>query len=79
MANPYVKSLFWLVSCGGVGYGLMLLTAPSEEKLAKIRATTSAVYINEDERKKALFLKRMQEAASDPEPIYLKNKKEATK
>lgn len=62
-SNPYVKSLFWLLSIGGLGYGLMIVTAPSEEKIAKIRATTAGVHLTEDEKKKVLFLKKLQEAA----------------
>ena len=70
--NPYVKSLFWLLSIGGIGYGLMILTEPSEEKLAKIRSTTAGVHLSEDEKKKVLFLKKLKEAATTKEPIYLK-------
>ncbi|XP_037817227.1 uncharacterized protein LOC119607408 [Lucilia sericata] len=71
-SNPYVKSLFWLISIGGLGYGLMRLTAPSEEKIAKIRATTAGIHLTEDEKKKVLFLKKLQEAAYQKDPVYLK-------
>ncbi|XP_065355551.1 uncharacterized protein LOC135949996 [Calliphora vicina] len=71
-SNPYVKSLFWLLSIGGLGYGLMVLTAPSEEKLAKIRATTGGIHITQDEKNKVLFLKKLQEAANQKDPIYSK-------
>lgn len=70
--NPYVKSLFWLLSIGGIGYGLMILTEPSEEKIAKIRSTAAGVHLSEDEKKKVLFLRKLQEAATSKEPIYLK-------
>lgn len=73
-SNVYVKSVLWLTLSGGVGYGLMILTKPSEEKLSKIQSTTSRVHLIESEKKKALFLKRLQEASSDPTPVYLKKK-----
>lgn len=50
----------------------MIVTAPSEEKIAKIRATTAGVHLTEDEKKKVLFLKKLQEAAHLKEPVYLK-------
>lgn len=73
-SNVYVKSIIWLTSLGGLGYGLMVLTEPSEEKLSKIRATTASAHLTETEKKKILFLKRLQEAATDPSPIYIKKK-----
>lgn len=73
-SNIYVKSLIWLTTLGGIGYGLLRLTEPSEEKLNKIRATTSAIHLTEDEKKKLLFMKKLQEAATAKTPIYLKKK-----
>lgn len=74
-SNVYVKSLIWLTTLGGVGYGLMRLTEPSEEKLKKIRATTASIHLTEDEKKKLLFMKKLQEAATGT-PVYLKKKDE---
>lgn len=71
-SNPYVKSLIWLLSIGGLGYGLMILTAPSEEKIAKTRATTAGIHLTEDEKNKVLFLRKLQEAANQKDPVYLK-------
>ncbi|XP_013109564.1 uncharacterized protein LOC106088539 [Stomoxys calcitrans] len=71
-SNPYVKSLIWLVSFGGIGYGLLRLTEPSDEKIAKIRATTAGVHLSEEEKKKLLFLKKLQSAVTDKTPVYLK-------
>lgn len=69
-ANPYVKSLIWLVGFGGIGYGLMLLTEPNAEKIERIRASGSPTQLSEDEKKKALFMKKLQEAATTSTPIY---------
>ncbi|XP_061390821.1 uncharacterized protein LOC133326154 [Musca vetustissima] len=73
-SNPYVKSLIWLVAFGGIGYGLLRLTEPSEEKLAKIRSTTAGVHLSEDEQKKILFLRKLQSAATENAQVYLKNR-----
>ncbi|XP_075154122.1 uncharacterized protein LOC142227441 [Haematobia irritans] len=75
-SNPYVKSLIWLVAFGGIGYGLLRLTEPSEEKIAKIRSTTARVHLSEDEQKKIQFLQKLQSSVSDTTPIYLKKKEE---
>ncbi|XP_005177581.1 uncharacterized protein LOC101897786 [Musca domestica] len=75
-SNPYVKSLIWLVAFGGIGYGLLRLTEPSEEKLAKIRSTTAGVYLSEDEQKKIQFLKKLQSAAAENAPVYSKKKED---
>ncbi|XP_017477431.1 PREDICTED: uncharacterized protein LOC108367347 [Rhagoletis zephyria] len=73
--NPYVKSLIWLVCAGGGGYGLLRLTAPSEEKLERIRATGGPAHLTEEERKKLLFMQRMRDAATgQAPPIYLQKK-----
>ncbi|XP_073821107.1 uncharacterized protein [Musca autumnalis] len=74
--NPYVKSLIWLVAFGGIGYGLLRLTEPSEEKIAKIRSTTAGVHLSEDEQKKIQFLRKLQSAASDNAPVYFKRKED---
>ncbi|XP_034472374.1 uncharacterized protein LOC117780083 [Drosophila innubila] len=69
-SNPYVKSLLWLVGFGGIGYGLMLLTEPNADKIERIKASVSPTHLTEDEKKKALFMKKLQEAASTSTPIY---------
>lgn len=69
-SNPYVKSFFWLLSIGGLGYGLMILTAPSAEKIAKIRATAAGISLTEDEKQKILFLRKLREAANIKEPDF---------
>ncbi|XP_068151899.1 uncharacterized protein [Drosophila tropicalis] len=70
ISNPYVKSLLWLVSFGGLGYGLMQLTEPNAEKIERIKASTSRAALNADEHKKALFMKKIQEAALNSAPVY---------
>lgn len=72
-SNPYVKSIIWLATFGGIGYGLMELTKPSEAKLAKIRATTGSVHLTEEEKKKIVFLKKLQQSI-----VPVDSKKEAT-
>ncbi|EDW28887.1 GL19414 [Drosophila persimilis] len=69
--NPYLKSILWLVSFGGIGYGLMLLTEPNAEKIERIKASARGhPNQTDDEKKKALFMKRLQEAANTSAPIY---------
>ncbi|EDW63983.1 uncharacterized protein [Drosophila virilis] len=69
-SNPYVKSVLWLVGFGGIGYGLMLLTEPSAEKIERIKASGSPGQYNADDKKKALFMQKLQEAATSSTPIY---------
>ncbi|XP_058062105.1 uncharacterized protein LOC131212311 [Anopheles bellator] len=65
----WIKSAAYLVVFGGLGYVLLELTKPSEEKLKQLRYSTNA----EEKSKKALFMKKLEEASKD-EPIYLKKK-----
>ncbi|XP_030384437.1 uncharacterized protein LOC115631738 [Scaptodrosophila lebanonensis] len=69
-ANPYIKSVLWLLSLGGAGYGLMLLTEPSQEKIERIKASVPGASLTADQEKKALFMKKLQEAATTSTPIY---------
>lgn len=69
-SNPYVKSLIWLIGFGGAGYGLLLLTEPSAEKIERIKASAAPNHPNIDQQKKALFMKKLQEAATTSTPIY---------
>ncbi|XP_050078891.1 uncharacterized protein LOC126565726 [Anopheles maculipalpis] len=68
----WVKSVVYLAVFGGLGYGLLELTKPSEEKINQLRY--SAVD-SEEKSKKALFMKKLQQASYE-EPIYLKKKNE---
>lgn len=53
----------------------MLITAPSPEKIKEIQAGRySDPQSNENQRKTALILKKLQEAAYSSDPIYLKKK-----
>ncbi|XP_034099516.1 uncharacterized protein LOC133847594 [Drosophila sulfurigaster albostrigata] len=69
-SNPYVKSVLWLIGFGGMGYGLMLLTEPSAEKIERIRASGSPTQLTVDEKKKALFMEKLKAAATSSTPIY---------
>lgn len=64
----YLKSLTYLGVFGTVGYVLMKISEPSEEKKRKIAGYES---LSESKNQKALFLKKIQEATTDT-PIYLK-------
>uniref|UniRef100_A0A182J2H0 Uncharacterized protein n=1 Tax=Anopheles atroparvus TaxID=41427 RepID=A0A182J2H0_ANOAO len=56
---------------GGIGYGLLELTKPSEEKLKELKYPGSVE--TEEKSKKALFMKKLEQASRE-EPIYLKKK-----
>lgn len=71
MANAYVKSLIWLLTFGGIGYGLMIVTEPSEEKLNRIRNSSSSTHLSNEDKNKLIFLQKLKEAASS-DPIYFK-------
>lgn len=73
--NPYFQSFVWLIGCGGAGYALMELTKPSAAKLEEIRKTSNPLLQNERERKKALFMNKLEEATHS-KPIYLKSRAE---
>lgn len=57
----YIKSVFWLVGCSGLGYVLLQLTQPSEVKIREIRK--SAQFTSEQNRQAQLFMDRLKEAA----------------
>ncbi|ALC39370.1 CG15386, partial [Drosophila busckii] len=69
-SNPYVKSLLWLVAFGGAGYGLMVLTEPNAEKIERIKASAPPSQLRAHEQHNALFMKKLQEAASSSAPVY---------
>jgi hypothetical protein len=78
MAAVYFKSVVYLGVFGSIGYVLMQVAEPSEEKKKKIRET--GFYdpsSNERKSQKALFLEKLKEATTDT-PIYLKKSQEAT-
>lgn len=67
-----VKSCLYLGAFGFVGYVLMKVTEPSEEKKKAIARTGyKDPAADEAKTQKALFLKKLQEATTDT-PIYLK-------
>lgn len=78
MAAAAFKSVVYLGVFGSIGYVLMSVVEPSEEKRKKIKETgykdpTS----NEQKTQKALFLEKLKEASTAP-PIYLKKSQPTT-
>lgn len=72
MAAAVLKSCVYLGAFGFVGYVLMKVTEPSEEKKKAINQTGYRdPAANEARTQKELFLKKLQEATTDT-PIYLK-------
>ncbi|XP_052852960.1 uncharacterized protein LOC128262630 [Drosophila gunungcola] len=71
LSNPYFKSVLWLIGFGGMGYGLMLLTEPNADKIERIKASgASSKALSADDQRKALFMKKLQEAATTSTPVY---------
>lgn len=72
MAAAVIKSVVYLGFFGSLGYVLMKLAEPSEEKKRAIARTGfSDPSSNETKTQKALFLEKLKEATTDT-PIYLK-------
>lgn len=67
-----------MVGFGGIGYMLMEFTKPNEAKLAEIRNSSHRQPQTEQERKKALFMQKLQEATHS-KPVYLKTPDEIVK
>jgi Ubiquinol-cytochrome-c reductase complex assembly factor 3 len=65
----YFKSAVYLGVFGSLGYILMKVSEPSEEK--KRRIAQSSYVDPEAKSQKALFLKKLQQATTD-EPLYLR-------
>lgn len=60
--NPYIKSIVWLVSCGGIGYVLLELTKPNGKKLQAIRESAGVPFLTEQQRQKQLFMQKLQQS-----------------
>lgn len=72
MAALALKSVLYLGAFSALGYVLMLVAEPSEEKKQKISQTGySDPSSNEKKTQKELFLEKLKEATTDT-PIYLK-------
>uniref|UniRef100_A0A1B0CQZ4 Uncharacterized protein n=2 Tax=Lutzomyia longipalpis TaxID=7200 RepID=A0A1B0CQZ4_LUTLO len=71
----YVKSTLWLIGCSALGYALLKVTEPKQDKLRQIGERTTVDSLAEDKRKTALALKKLREAVDD-KPIYLKTRQE---
>lgn len=57
----YIKSVFWLVGCGGLGYVLLQLTQPSEYKIAEIRK--SSHFTSEQNRNAKLLMEKLKQTS----------------
>lgn len=72
------KSVVYLGVFGGLGYVLMSVVEPSEDKKKKIKESGyKDPSSNEQKTQKALFLEKLKEA-STATPIYLKKSQPAT-
>lgn len=58
-----IKSVFWLVGCSGVGYILLQLTQPSEQKIAEI--VRSNRFTSEQNRQAQLFMDKLKESTQN--------------
>lgn len=74
--QAYLKSVFYLVAFTGVGYVLMQVAEPNEEKLRKIRETGSTPQdLTYEQKKTKLMLDTIKGSVHD-KPIYLKSPEE---
>lgn len=72
--NKYIKSVVYLTVFGGIGYVLLEVTKPSKEKVAELKRQRDST--EDSKNRKALFMKKLQEASESKEPIYLKKPKD---
>ncbi|CRL01274.1 CLUMA_CG014311, isoform A [Clunio marinus] len=75
----YYKVGEYFGAFGSLGYILLKLTEPSEEKKKQIAQTGySDPSSGESQKKKALFLEKLKQASVTETPIYLKKKESKT-
>lgn len=67
--NPYIRSIFYLIGSGILGYGLMNILQPNEQKIAAIRANSVQTNFNDDVYKKRILEKLAK--STETKPIYL--------
>lgn len=70
--NVFVKSAIYLTGFGALGWVLLEVTTPSQEKLEEIKRQ-QGVALEESSSQKALFLKTLKEA-SEGKVDFLKKK-----
>lgn len=58
-----IKSVFWLVGCSGVGYFLLQVTQPSEQKIREIR--NSSQFNRDQNRQAQLFMDKLKESTQN--------------
>ncbi|XP_037958205.1 uncharacterized protein LOC119687790 [Teleopsis dalmanni] len=74
--SPYVKSLFWLAAFGGIGYGLLIATTPSGEKLERIKSSSSQSFPTVENKNKQLFMDQLKKSANVTDEIEDPTKKQ---
>ncbi|XP_026478193.1 uncharacterized protein LOC113384658 [Ctenocephalides felis] len=67
-----LKSVLWLVGCGGLGYSLFVLCTPDDSYLAPHVPKGHPKELEERKNKRAAFLEALQTAAETDEPLYRK-------
>lgn len=74
------QSIVYLGGFTALGYVLLKLTEPNQEKINKIRKSHfQDPQSNENQRKAALIIQKLKEAAYTSEPIYLQKKNQKQK
>lgn len=71
--NIFVKSAIYLTGFSALGWVLLEVTTPSQEKLEEIKKQQGAA-LEENSSQKALFMKTLKEASESKVPLYLKKK-----
>ncbi|XP_023013867.2 uncharacterized protein isoform X2 [Leptinotarsa decemlineata] len=80
MASRLVRSIFWLCSLSGLGYGLLILTTPSQSNVNELKQKLGS----DKQPKEALsknqqFMNVLQAATNNSKPIYRLSKEEIEK
>nr|CAI5843771.1 unnamed protein product [Callosobruchus analis] len=76
MANRYVRSGFWLLAFSGLGYGMLVLTSPSQTYIDKLQQE----YLdNESSKRNRQFMSVLQASTNSDQPLYRLSKAELDK
>lgn len=80
MASRFVRSIFWIVACSGISYGLLILTTPSEAEIHKRKQELTTVKErNEHLNKNQQFMNVLISATDSNKPLYRLSKDEIEK
>lgn len=74
MANVYIRSLVWLVGCGGLGYALLQLIPSVQPTTTPQFGNKYNLSLTEEQKKKQEILSKLQESTKE-KPIYLQKEK----